>query len=165
MPFKFLEKVSLADVAFQVSGKTLEELFSAAGLAVAATQIKNYKSIKPKTKKIFRLKGESIEQLLFKFLDELVFLKDKDLLLFNKFSGMKIKQEKSGGRGARSLERGARGWRHEAESTFSLKCTSIGEKLDTERHISLVDVKAVTMHLFEVRKSGKGWKAKVVLDV
>ncbi|MBS3083042.1 archease [Candidatus Pacearchaeota archaeon] len=126
MPFKFLEKVSLADVAFQVSGKTLEELFSAAGLAVAATQIKNYKSIKPKTKKIFRLKGESIEQLLFKFLDELVFLKDKDLLLFNKFSG---------------------------------------EKLDTKRHISLVDVKAVTMHLFEVRKSGKGWKAKVVLDV
>ncbi|HIH18140.1 MAG TPA: archease [Nanoarchaeota archaeon] len=158
MPFKFLEKVSLADVAFQVSGKTLEELFSAAGLAVAATQIKNYKSIKPKTKKIFRLKGESIEQLLFKFLDELVFLKDKDLLLFNKFSGMKIKQEKSGGRGAGGRARGA-------ESTFSLKCTAIGEKLDTKRHISLVDVKAVTMHLFEVRKSGKGWKAKVVLDV
>ncbi len=94
MPFKFLEDVSLADVAFEASGKTPEELFSSAGEAVLATQIKNYKSIKPKVKKKFQLKAESIEQLLFKFLDELVFLKDKDLLLFNKFAGMKIGQEK-----------------------------------------------------------------------
>ena len=144
MPFKFLENVSLADVAFEASGKTLEDLFSAAGLAVAATQIKNYKAIKPKVRKKLQLKAESIEQLLFRFLDELVFLKDKDLLLFNKFSGMKIRQEKKG---------------------FSLACKAIGEKLDTKRHISLVDVKAVTMHLFEVKQSGKLWIAKVVLDV
>ena len=147
MTFKFLENVSLSDVAFQASGKTPEELFAAAGEAVLATQIKNYKRIKPKVKKQLLLKAESIEQLLFKFLDELVFLKDKDLLLFNKFSGMKIGQKKGNGKG------------------FSLKCTAVGEKLDTKRHISLVDVKAVTMHLFELKKQGKGWKAKVVLDV
>ena len=48
---------------------------------------------------------------------------------------------------------------------FSLVCTAIGEKLDTKRHISLVDVKAVTMHLFEVKQAAGRWKAKVVLDV
>lgn len=151
MPFKFLENVSLADVAFQASGRTLEQLFSAAGLAVTATQIKNYKSIKTKIKKKLQLKAESEEQLLFKFLDELVFLKDKDLLLFNKFSGMKIGQKKGQGKGK--------------EEGFSLACTALGEKLDTKRHQSLVDVKAVTMHLFEVKKVAGRWKAKVVLDV
>jgi len=131
-----------ADVAFDVTASSLEGLFKDAAIALAATQIKNFKSINPKVKKKIRIKADNIEQLLFKFLEELVFLKDKDMLIFNKFTKMKIDKKNN-----------------------SLSCYAYGEKLDTRRHHTLVDVKAVTMHLFEVKKQGKNWKARVVLDV
>ncbi|MEK6852248.1 MAG: archease [Nanoarchaeota archaeon] len=141
MPYKFLENVSIADVAFEATGESLEEMFASAGLAVAATQIKDLKSIKDKTKKIIKVKADKIEELLFKFLEELVFLKDKDLLIFSQFKDMKIEKGKY----------------------FS--CEAHGEKLDPKRHEQLVDVKAVTYHLFEVKKTREGWKARVVLDI
>ena len=41
----------------------------------------------------------------------------------------------------------------------------MGEKIDMKKHEMLVDVKAVTMHMFEVKKEKNIWKARVVLDV
>ncbi len=143
MPYKFLEKVSIADVAFEASGKSLAGLFASAGMAITAAQIKNFKAIKPKTQKEIKIRADSREQLLFRFLDELIFIKDTEQLLFNKF---KIKIEKKG-------------------MLYQLACSAQGEKLDTKRHQSLVDVKAITMHLFEVKKTAGSWKARVVLDV
>lgn len=142
MSYKFLEGITVADVAFEVSALTLEKLFADAGIAVVATQINNVKAIKAKVKKKIKLQAENIEELLFKFLDELIFIKDKDLLLFSKFTDMKISKDGS-----------------------SLDCIAYGEKLDLKRHQTLVDVKAVTMHQFEVKKTAKGWRARVVLDV
>ena len=43
-----------------------------------------------------------------------------------------------------------------------------GEEIDRERHALRNDVKAVTMHMFGVKKArGKGgrWEATVVLDI
>lgn len=142
MSYKFLEGITVADVAFEATAPTLEKLFADAGIAVVATQINNVNTIKAKVKKKIKIKAENIEELLFKFLDELIFIKDKDLLLFSKFTDMKISKDGS-----------------------SLDCTAHGEKLDVKRHQTLVDVKAVTMHLFEVKKQAGKWRARVVLDV
>jgi SHS2 domain-containing protein len=40
-----------------------------------------------------------------------------------------------------------------------------GEPIDLNKHELLVDVKAVTMHLFEVKKLNGEWFARVIVDV
>ncbi|MBI2172601.1 MAG: archease [Candidatus Aenigmarchaeota archaeon] len=138
MSYKFLEGISLADVAFEARGKTLEEMFVSAAEAVTLTMVKDLKTIKPKVRKKLSLKAENVGKLLYAFLEELIFLKDSKVMVFGKFK-LKV-------------------------SETSLSGEILGEKLDMKEHEMLVDVKAVTMHMFEV-KHGKVWKARVVLDV
>ena len=40
-----------------------------------------------------------------------------------------------------------------------------GEKIDTGKHNMIVDVKAVSFHMYKVEKTDDGWKAFVILDV
>lgn len=142
MPYKFLEDIAIADVAFEATGKTPEELFESAGLAVTNTQVKDLKSVKQKVSKNITAESDAIEMLLFNFLQELIFLKDAKLLLFNKFD-IKITQGKK----------------------YKLKAKAYGEKLDMKKHELLVDVKAVSLHNFKVEETKGIWKADVILDV
>src|SRR3989339_309744 len=83
--YKYLEDVSIADVAFE-----------AAGLAVTNVMVKNLRSVKPGIRKTIKLENKDVEKLLFNFLQEFVFWKDKDLLLFSKVC-VKIKEPKKPG--------------------------------------------------------------------
>ena len=141
MSYKFLEDVSLADVAFEATGKTLEELFESAALATTNVMIKDLKTIKPKIKKKIKLKAKTIENLLHDFLQELVFLKDAKQLVFSKYK-IKINEKK-----------------------VELIAEISGEKLNTKTQEHMVDVKAVTWHHFSVKKEGKNWYASVILDI
>jgi SHS2 domain-containing protein len=40
-----------------------------------------------------------------------------------------------------------------------------GETLDRDRHEQRVDVKAVTLHRFQLEKTDDGWIAMVILDI
>lgn len=144
MSYKYLEDVSIADVAFEASGATLSKMFESAGLAVTNVMVKNLKSVKPKVRKSIKLESKDVEKLLFNFLQEFVFWKDKDLLLFSKVS-VKINEPKKPGQ------------------SYSLSASLSGEKISAH-HEMLVDVKAVTWHLFSVKKD-KLWKCHVVLDI
>lgn len=143
MPYKFFEDIAIADVAFEATGKTREELFESAGLAVTNTMVKDLKSVKQKVEKKFTVESDSIEMLLFNFLQEIIFYKDAEMLLFNKFelniSNIKKKWQLSG--------------------------SMHGEKLDMRKHELLVDVKAVSLHDYKVEETKDGWKADVILDV
>ncbi len=143
MPYEFIEDLAIADVAFEATGKTLEEMFESAALAVTNTQVKDLKSIKDKKKMNISIDADSMEMLLFNFLQELIFLKDAKLLIFNKFK-IKITQ---------------------ATGKYKLKAIASGEKLDMNKHELLVDVKAVSLHKFKVLKTRSGWRAEVILDV
>lgn len=140
MTYTFLDHT--ADVLFQAEGKTLEELFTQCALAVEDTQV-NVKKIKPKKTVKIALEKQTLEKLLFDFLDELLFYKDAEQLLFSEFA-IKI-QEKEG--------------------KYLLSCAASGEKLDVEKHEPKVDIKAITMHLFEIKKTKKGWWAQVLVDI
>src|SRR3989344_86095 len=140
MSYEFIDHT--ADVAFKSKGKTLEELFESCALATEQTMVKNLKKIKHKVKKIIKLKAKNPEELLFNFLQELIFLKDAKLLLFSKFK-IKIKQNKE----------------------FLLIAESYGEKLNPKKHELLVDVKAVTYHSYKVEKIKNYWKAFIIIDV
>lgn len=141
MSYKYLEDIALADVAFEATGKTLEEMFESAALATTSVMIKDLKTIQPKIKKIIKLKSDNIELLLHKFLEEIVFLKDAKKLVFSKY---KIIID---------------------EDEFELEAEMLGDKLDPKKQEQLVDVKAVTWHMYEVRKTDKGWEARVILDI
>lgn len=146
MSYKYLEDVSIADVAFAAEGKTLGELFESAGLAVTNTMVKDLKSVKPSVKKTIKLKAPTVEKLLFDFLQEFVYWKDKSLLLFSEIK-VKITEPKK------------------PDELYSLSAIISGDKLDMKKHELLVDVKAVTWHLFKAEKKGKKWTCKIVLDV
>lgn len=143
MPYRYLEEIALADVAFEATGRTLAQLLESAALAVTNTMVKDLKSISPKVSRTLEIKAPTAEKLLFSFLEELIFLKDAELLLFGRFE-IGVKEGKEG---------------------FEAKAVCRGEKLNTKKHELLVDVKAVTMHHFEVKKTAKGWFARVILDI
>jgi len=143
MPYKFLEDIAIADVAFEATGKTLRELLESAGLAVTNTMVKNLDAVEQKVEKKFTVEGDNAEKLLFNFLQEIIFYKDAELLLFNKFE-LDIVPKKS---------------------KFQLAVKAYGEKLDMKKHELLVDVKAVSLHNFKVEETKNGWVASVILDV
>ena len=143
MPYKYLENIAMADIAFEASGKTLDELLESSALAITNTMVKDLKKIENIQKKEIKVEAENPEFLLHKFLEEIVFLKDAEKLLFGKFN---VRTEKKGKKMIATIQ----AW---------------GEKLNMKKHELLDDIKAVTWHDFKVQKTGKEWKALVILDV
>ncbi len=142
MSYRYIEGVTVADVAFEAEGASLNELFESAGLAVTNTMIKELADLKTEEKRTIKLENDNLEKLLHDFLHEIVFLKDRDLMLFSK---IKVDIEK--------------------DPTYRLFAQLEGETINTDIHEMLVDVKAVTWHLFNVAKKGNKWTCHVVLDV
>ncbi len=132
-----------ADILFRAEAGTLPELFEQCALAVEEAQVD---ISKVEQKQSIEITGENtnVEYLLFDFLDNLIFYKDSEQLLFSAFEAH-IRQT--------------------PEGVYLLKCTAQGEKLNVEKHQPKVDVKAITMHLFEVKKTKEGWKAQVLIDI
>ena len=143
MSYRYLEDIAIADVAFEARGKTLAELFSNAALAVTNTMVNDVETVDQRVTKSFELDADDPEMLLYRFLQELVFYKDAELLLFSKFD-LDVSQELGK-------------WR--------LIATARGEEISREKHKLGADVKAVSLHNFNVQKTAQGWQADVILDV
>jgi SHS2 domain-containing protein len=143
MPYRFLEDVAIADVAFEAEGRVLPELFKEAALAVTNTMVQDLSRIEHKVAKRIKGAAENIEMLLFHFLQDLIFYKDADLLLFSDFQLTIVQRE----------------------GEWHLHGTAYGEEISPDRHQLLVDVKAVSLHKYQVQKTAKGWRAVVILDV
>ena len=143
MSYKFVENLSVADVAFVADGVTLEEMFESAAIATTNVMIRNIKKIELKKQKNIALTESSVEKLLFNFLQEIVYLKDAEQLVFGKYE-LNIQ---------------------EGKDVYSLSCKASGEKVDMKKHELVADVKAVTYHKFEVKKEGNKWKSQVILDI
>ena len=140
MPYKFFDHT--ADVLFEAKGKTLDGLFEAAALATEETQV-DLKTVKPKKTVKITIETSDLEALLFNFLQEIIFYKDAKQLLFSEF---KIQIKENNG-------------------LYTLKAEMKGEKIDQKKHKLNVDVKAVTLHRFEVKKIKNRWFARVILDI
>ncbi len=143
MPYRYMEDVAIADVAFEAEGKTLEELFESSGFALTNAMIKDLGQLEQRVEKSFEVEAEDVEMLLFNFLQELIFYKDAERLLFNKF-GLDIEQK---------------------EDKWHLGAKAYGEEIDREKHELLADAKAVALHNFKVEETAQGWRAIVIVDV
>jgi len=162
MAWKFVEGLTVADVAFQAQGKTAEKLFCECAEAVTATMVRKVSSVKPVKTKKFSCSAETLEKLLFEFLQHLVFLKDAELLLFSKYE-VKIFQPKE--KKKTNVTKQEAKPVNDATPAFKLAAVLKGEKLDPKKHELLVDVKAVTWHYFSLIQTPKSFKAQVILDV
>ena len=99
MKYLFLEDTAIAESAFEAYGKTVEELFENAAEALFEIMA-DTKKIGPKTKVEIRLSAATLEELLFGWLSELVFVKDVQEIVFSRFE-TKIKKEKEFGLSAK----------------------------------------------------------------
>ncbi len=140
MPHRFLPDVALADIAFEADSDSLPGLFESCALAITDIMV-DPKTLRNRVRKEFSLHSEDPDRLLYDFLTELIIAKDVDSLLFGTFD-IKV-----------------------SEKEVSLTAVAKGEPIDRERHRLRNDVKAVTMHLFGIRRDGKKWKTTVVLDI
>ncbi len=144
-PFEYLEHT--ADVKFRARGRSLEEVFENAALAMMTSMI-DPSTVRLEETWPVETESESLEALLYQWLSELLFLFDVELAVFSKFDV--------------ALE--------EAEGRWKLSGRVGGERVDPERHLFETEVKAVTLHQFEIKKEdgegeGEVWTAQVVLDV
>jgi SHS2 domain-containing protein len=143
MPYKYLEDIGTADIAFEATGRDLSELFTSAANATMNVMIENLDTIEPRETRRIELENNAIDMLLFDFLQELIYFKDAERLL------LRVREMRM----------------EEKEGAYSLKATTVGESLDAARHQQRADVKAVTLHDFRVEKTEGGWKAAAILDI
>jgi SHS2 domain-containing protein len=143
MPYEFLEDIATADIAFRAWGKNLKETFVAAADATMNVMVEELESIQPREKKELRLENDTLDMLLFDFLQELIYYKDAEELLL-RVHQLEIKEK---------------------DHRHLLKGVASGEKIDRNRHRFRVDVKAVTLHRFHLAKTEKGWETLVILDI
>jgi len=143
MPYKFLEDVGTADIAFEATGRDLPQLFTTAADATMNVMIDNLDAIESRETRQIELSNDNVEMLLFDFLQELIYFKDAKRLLLR----------------AHETQIDQKG------EAYFLKAKVAGERLDDTRHQQRADVKAVTLHGFSVEKFEGGWKASVLLDI
>lgn len=143
MPYRFIEEPSGGDIEFEVTGKSREELFISAAEALMKVMVENLETIQARQEVVFRIEYPEFDLLFFKFLNELIYIKDTKRILFR-------------------VEKVVFG---QKESLWSLEARGYGEPVDLRKHEVQVDVKAVTLHRFQVKHNDQGWKATVVLDV
>ena len=143
MPFRFVDEISTADVAFEAWGATLEELFISAAAALLATMTAAPEQVMRREELTFRLEDEELDLLLLSFLQELIFCKDAGRLLLHADRVQIVERER----------------------IFHLESLVSGEQINAGRHCLLVDVKAVTLHRLQLQFENGLWRAVVVLDV
>ena len=143
MPYEFVDELTVADLAFRAWGQDLEETFVAAADAVMNAMVEDLETIQPQDTRVLNVEHEALDLLLFNFLQELVYYKDAEQLL------LRIRQLRI----------------TDDNQPYTLQATAVGERIDPERHLMRVDVKAVTLHRFALTQTESGWEATVILDI
>jgi SHS2 domain-containing protein len=143
MPYRYIPDIAIADVAFEAWAGTLEELFTAAADATMNVMVADLATIAEHESRSLQAEETEVDMLLFQLLQELIFFKDAEKLLL-RVKHIEIRQ---------------------LDGRFLLRAEARGEQLDPTRHDLVVDVKAVTLHRFNVKQTAEGWEATVILDI
>ena len=143
MPFEFLDDAVTSDVTFRAWGGSLEEMFCAAVDATTALMLPALETLRTNERVPLAITGESLEDALWRLLEEIVFHKDASGLLL-RVRELRVDRTPSGEILAGELH---------------------GEKIDRGRHVLATDVKAITLHGLTVLRNATGWSAQVTVDV
>ncbi len=130
-----------ADIGFKAYGDSLNEAFENAGLAIFNI-ISDTSQISPKTSKSIEVTSEDEVSLLYDYLEELLFCHEIDFMLFSKFD-VEIKK---------------------TDGQFILNATIAGEEIDWSKHERKTEIKAITFHMMEVKKSDR-YELQAIVDL
>ena len=139
--YEYLEHT--ADAKFRAYGKSLEETFENAALAMFNVIIDTGK-ISGSTERNVSVESQDLENLLVDWLSELLYIFEVDEIAFQEFRVQEI-LEKNG--------------------KYFLKAKTIGEKFEGKNLPFETEIKAVTYNQLELCKTSEGWVAQVVVDL
>lgn len=132
-----------ADGKFQAFGATLEEAFGNAALATASLMW-DWAKVEPRARYAVRVKARDLEQLLVKFLGEVIYLFETKRFLLGEVASL-------------TIERG--------EASSRIEAVFIGDVL-SERYELFGGVKAATYNEMKIEESDCGlYTVQVVVDM
>jgi len=140
MPYELTDKDTSADVGLIVTGQNLIELFTDAALGMTSIMV-DIDGLKGERERPIDMTGETLEDLLYRWLSEIIYIKDAE----------------------RFLLRSCRIELDEGKSV--LKGKLFGDTIDPARQVLKIDVKAVTFYKFKIEKVGDLWRGEVVFDL
>lgn len=132
-----------ADVKFRAYGKTLEEAFTNAAVAMFNVMV-DTRDVKAKTTKKIAAEGDDIESLLQSFLEQFIILLDTDNFFLSKIKEISIKKGSSG--------------------DYKLSAVAAGDEAKNYETIG-PQVKACTYNSMFARQQGRKWVVQVVVDI
>lgn len=138
--YEYLEHT--ADAKFRAYGKTIEEAFQNAAVAMFNVMI-DTSNISDEVNERIKLTSEDLEGLLVDWLSELLYLFEVEQVVFKTFKIDYIKKH---------------------DENYSISATAAGEPLNMTKHKFGTEVKAVTYNELIVEKTTKGWFVQVVVD-
>ncbi|MFQ5777749.1 MAG: archease [Terriglobia bacterium] len=138
-----------ADVGFVAHGKSLADAFVAAAEAMCDCGWES-KGVRARETIDIGVRAATVEDLLFSWLSELLFLSDAERWVFKSFSISRLN--------APPKERAP-------AAPWSLEAQARGERFNARRHRARTYIKAVTYHQLAVKQKKQGWQATVYLDV
>jgi SHS2 domain-containing protein len=139
--FEFLEHT--ADVYIRAHGKTMEEAYENAALAMFETMTDTDK-IAQTRQQTLEVEAEDQYGLLYNWLEALLVKFEVEGVLYSKFQ--------------------ISGWKETAE-TFKFKAAVWGEKFDPQKHPQKVGVKAVTYHRMMIMREKDRVVLEFILDI
>ncbi len=140
-PYTYLEHT--ADIGIEVQGQSLEQLFQNAAEGLTSLYI-NQKKIDTQFKKEIHLEAVDIETLLFRWLNEFLFLFDAEKFILSTVFTIGIIPSAHG---------------------LSLDATVVGYTFDPIHHEMKTYVKAVTYHHMEIISEVGMYRARFYVDV
>lgn len=135
--FRFIEH--MGDIGMEVSGSDLKALFRHAAEAFTEV-VTDAETVRARRSQNIFLRGEQVEDLLVRWLNELIFLFDAKGLLFSVFEVVSVDE-------------------------CHIEATIRGEVFDKDRHPIKTTVKGATYHLLEVARKEEIWTARIVMDL
>ena len=128
-----------SDLGIEARGRSLSEAFEQAAIALMST-IADLSTVNPRTSRAVKLSASDPEQLLVKWLGEILYLYDGQAFLSKEFAIERL-------------------------TKTHLTAKVGGEAIDPEKHRTMLDVKAITYHQLSVREDAEGGTVRVFLDI
>lgn len=141
--FRFLDDVAIADLAFDASGDSLQELFQGATCAVIEA-LADPSTVGSSWRQTIERTDEDPAELLFDWLSDLVYWKDAAGVVFSRSELTLTRQD---------------------HDYWKLTGLLYGEPVNGLAQILRADVKGITKHLYRLLRNEERWTVRVVLDV
>lgn len=130
-------------MGLEVESKTLEGLFQEAAEGIFGLMA-DLEEVRTRESRKLELKANNPETLLYRWLSELVSLRDLHNELYGDFAELVINSD---------------------NSELELEATVKGEKINPEIHELGTEVKGVTYQGFELTEENENWRCRFVVDV